>query len=139
MAYVPGGWGANWRVYAQDLFGTVPSRGEGGSLSTGLSGAVRNVCHCLTIGMVCVRVLLTVSHICGVECISWVGLLGGAVMEALLVEGGDPPIPAAKVEKDGCLGGDRDRYSVFFVVYTVYNKQPFICNPLCTCTCPCSH
>src|ERR1700742_1284508 len=111
LAYVPGGWGANWRVYARDLFGTVPSRGEGGSLSTGLSGAVRNVCNCLTIGMVCVRVLLTVSHVCGAECISWVGLLGDAVVEALLVGGRDAPIPATKVEKDGCLGGDRDNPS----------------------------
>src|ERR1700742_2157547 len=107
LAYVLGGWGANWRVYAQDLFGMVPSRGEGGSLSTGLSGAVRNVCHCLTIGMVCVRVLLTVSHVCGAECLSWVGSLSGIVMEVLLLER-EAPIPAARVEKDGCLGGDRD-------------------------------
>src|ERR1700742_4828929 len=92
LAYVPGGWGANWRVCARDLFGTVPSRGEGGSLSTGLSGAVRNVCHCLTIGMVCMRVSLMVSHACGAECMSWVGLLGGVVMEALLVEERGAPI-----------------------------------------------
>src|ERR1700741_200435 len=108
IVYIPGGWGANWRVYARDLFGTVPSRGEGGSLSTGLSGAVRNVCHCSTMGIVCVMVSLTVSHVCGAECVSWVGLLGGVAMEALSVEERDAPIPAARVEKDGCLGGDRD-------------------------------
>src|ERR1700742_416506 len=107
MVCVPGGWGANWRVYVRDLFGTVPSRGEGGSLFTGLSGAVRNVCHCSTMGMVCVRVLLTVSHACGAECMSWMGTLD-VVVEASLVEGREDPIPAAKVEKDGCLGGDRD-------------------------------
>ena len=85
----------------------APSRGEGGSLSIGLSGAVRNVCHCSTMGMVCVRVLLTVSHACGVECVSWAGVLSGTAMEVLLVER-EGPIPAARVEKDGCLGGDRD-------------------------------
>src|ERR1700741_1304529 len=85
MAYVPGGWGANWRVYARDLFGTVPSRGEGGSLSTGLSGAVRNVCHCLIIGISCVRVLFTVFHVCGAKYVFWVGSLGGAVVEVSLV------------------------------------------------------
>src|SRR6202008_539794 len=98
MAYVPGGWGANWRVYARGLFGTVPSRGEGGSLFTGLFGLVRNVCHCSTMGMVCVRVLLTVSHVCGAECVSWVSSLGGIIVELLLLEKG-APIPAAKVEK----------------------------------------
>src|ERR1700742_787236 len=107
MVSILGGWGVNWRVYVRDLFGMVPSREDGGSLSTGLSGAVRNVCHCSTMGMVCVRVLLTVSHVCGAECVPWVGLLGGAVVEVLLVER-EAPIPATKVEKDGCLGGDRD-------------------------------
>src|ERR1700742_2164265 len=114
MVSILGGWGVNWRVYVRDLFGMVPSRGDGGSLSTGLSGVVRNVCHCSTMGMVCVRVLLTVSHAHGVKCMFWVGSLGGAVMEGLLVEGRVAPIPAAKVEKDGCLGRDHDRWGQAF-------------------------
>ena len=63
-------------------------------------------------GIVCVMVLLTVSHACGAECVSWVDLLGGVVMGALSVEERDAPIPAARVEKDGCLGGDRDTMSL---------------------------
>ena len=39
---------------------------------------------------------------------SWVGVLGSAVVEVLLVGRKEDPIPAARVEKDGCLEGDHD-------------------------------